>query len=377
MNPIRAGLFGLILLLLVGPPAQASLPSTADARAEAAAARAEAEAARAEAEADHAESRAELEAARREVERARQELERAAEALARTYAEQAGGDSPRSFVYRAATDPDAAVLGVTIGDAARSGKGWHGVRITAVTPGSGAADAGLRSGDLIVEADGKRLEAKSDEDPAPYRMLKDILKPLKAGDTLKLAYERDGKRQTTEAELRRPQVDAWNLIVGGDGMHWFDDHDFGMVLPAPPAPPPVPAVPSPDGVPPAPPAPVAPLAPLAPLAMFGGEWQLARLDDDLAEYFGTDEGVLVISVPTRDQLGLKGGDILLRVAGEPVDDPVDALRALYSAAPKGKPIEVEILRHKRRQTLTGRVSTSALDLNPAPQLALRMRAEAR
>ena len=37
--------------------------------------------------------------------------------------------------------------------------------------------------------------------------------------------------------------------------------------------------------------------------------ELAPLNPDLGQYFGTDTGVLVISVPAESQLGFKGGDV--------------------------------------------------------------------
>lgn len=65
--------------------------------------------------------------------------------------------------------------------------------ITAVKPDSPAASAGLKSGDILVEADGKPLRHVVD-----WSLLLAFRKP---GDELTIAFERDGERRTSHLVL--------------------------------------------------------------------------------------------------------------------------------------------------------------------------------
>src|SRR2546428_3288885 len=58
---------------------------------------------------------------------------------------------------------------------------------------------------------------------------------------------------------------------------------------------------------------------------FGSPWgdlELASLNADLGEYFGTRDGVLVVRAPADSGLPLKGGDVILSIGGrEPASAP--------------------------------------------------------
>jgi hypothetical protein len=99
-----------------------------------------------------------------------------------------------------------------------------------------------------------------------------------------------------------------------------------------------------------PPAPGAPAPPLPP--GFAPDLQLAKLDDDLASYFRTDEGVLVVKAPKGDALGLRGGDVIQEINGEDVESPVEVMEQLTEAAP-GSAVTLKVLRHGRSETLKG------------------------
>ena len=70
-----------------------------------------------------------------------------------------------------------------------------GLRITSVTPGSGAESAGLRAGDVITVMDGYRV--------VDFQDLVIIVQKLEVGDTVKIEFIRDGERRETTAELRK------------------------------------------------------------------------------------------------------------------------------------------------------------------------------
>ena len=76
----------------------------------------------------------------------------------------------------------------------------HGALVTRVDEGSGAAAAGIRPGDMVVEADGQRIA-----DPQALHNLEG-LQPV--GTPVTLALLRDGKRVTAKATLREQPRNA-------------------------------------------------------------------------------------------------------------------------------------------------------------------------
>lgn len=95
----------------------------------------------------------------------------------------------------------------------------QGALITQVQPGSGAAEAGLRESDVIIEADGREVNNFND--------LRNIVGLKRPGEKVELVVLRDGRRRTVEATLTqrdgtpvaasdgRPQrAEAFGLTVG-------------------------------------------------------------------------------------------------------------------------------------------------------------------
>ena len=76
----------------------------------------------------------------------------------------------------------------------------HGALVTRVDEGSGAAAAGIRPGDVVVEADGQRIA-----DPQALHNLEG-LQPV--GTPVTLALLREGKRVTAKASLREQPRNA-------------------------------------------------------------------------------------------------------------------------------------------------------------------------
>lgn len=91
---------------------------------------------------------------------------------------------------------DHSYLGVASAPAADGG-----VEIAEVTPGSPAARAGLRPGDVIVSFDGERVDEPSD--------LSRAVSARSPGDRVDAVIRREGTERTLEVELgRRPQTPA-------------------------------------------------------------------------------------------------------------------------------------------------------------------------
>lgn len=271
---------------------------------------------------------AEMERARDELKRAQEELGRAAREMARISREH-HIDSPLAFAYEFVADPDRAMLGVTIANAKDKDGKLPGVRVTGVTPGSGADDAGLKAGDLLLTANGTTLVSDADGDREPVDRLREVMDTLKPGDKVKLDYERDSHRAATTVTASRPQDAMAPLPMLG----WHDDEDIDVLIP--------------------------PMPPTAPMAMAlrhpGADagLQLARIDDDLAGYFKTKDGVLVVHAPEGGTLGLKSGDVIRRINGRSVASPVAAWEEL--ADTRDKPVKMTVLRQAKEVALEGKL----------------------
>lgn len=85
------------------------------------------------------------------------------------------------------TSGDTAFLGVALGNAA------NGVGITDVQSGSAAADAGLKTGDVITAVDGTNVTTAA--------ALASAIQQHSSGDQITVTYTRDGKSTTAKVTL--------------------------------------------------------------------------------------------------------------------------------------------------------------------------------
>lgn len=205
-----------------------------------------------------------------------------------------------------------------------------GVVVARVEEGSPAEKAGLRAGDVIVEFDGERVRSA--------RHFARLVQETPDGRRVSATVVRDGARQTVNVT---PETGGG--LLGGDvwvdlpeierhverGMralprnfafdfNWDDGHPNLMVWPR---------------------------------GRLGVS--LSPLTDQLAEYFGAKEGVLVSSVEADSpaaRAGLRAGDVITSVNGRAVDRPSDVTRELRDAEPGGE-IEIDILRDRKPLSL--------------------------
>ena len=222
----------------------------------------------------------------------------------------------------------------------------EGVRIVGVTPGSAASDAGLRADDIITSINDESLSAADAEEST--RRLLDFMAGVETGDTLDVEYLRDGKVGKVEVEPRPSAVNVF--AFGGHGQ------GFGI--------------------------PVAPDVHVAPGVVDGamehfvfnwtsngwGDMELVELNEGLGRYFGTDEGLLVVSAPKSNALKLEDGDVIQKIDGRTPSSVRHAMRIL-SSYQAGETLELEIMRDKERRKLevempAGR--SSMLFPRPAP-----------
>jgi S1-C subfamily serine protease len=219
-----------------------------------------------------------------------------------------------------------------------------GAFVDAVTPNGPAAKAGIQSGDIITKLNGKSVlsghqtEADGDRESLPGLHLIELAAGLEPNDTVSVELRR-GKDKKTVSVVTADEPEVF--LEGRPGGH---EMAFQYFRPG-----------GPGG------APLVGSDPGEPFdmgsAFFGSplaELELAPLNSDLGEYFGTSRGVLVVSAPKNNELGLKGGDVVLAVDGRKPASPSQLLRILRSYE-RSESFKMEILRKQKRQTISGRV----------------------
>lgn len=222
-----------------------------------------------------------------------------------------------------------------------------GAYVESVTPSGPAAKAGIRSGDIITKLDGKSVlsggsaEDRDGRQSPPGLRLIELAARLEPGDSVPVEYRR-GKDRRTVTVVTEEEPDM--LVQGG-----MPGRPFRMRI----------GPGSPDVRLPAgdfierfdPPLAYREFMAGSPLARL----ELAPMNEELGEYFGTDEGVLVISSPANGGLGLRGGDVVLAVDGRKPAGPSHLLRILRSYE-SGESFKVDIQRNRKRETITARLA---------------------
>jgi S1-C subfamily serine protease len=309
-----------------------------------------------------------LEATRAELRRAQEDLRETTRRIAALSAK-LGGD--RAMV-RYLGNPRRAMLGVVLGADA------DGVRLAAVTPGGPADKAGLRAGDRLVAINGKTFAEAGKAGPVERAVRgDDAVETARAligepgdGDAVRIAYLRDGKRHEATVKAERRESWNWPLLPGSGGELPGFDFDFDFDVDVQPqieaqvrvlgddvrkALEGVDVKSALDGA----------RHELRRVMIFrdGGlyDLKLAALNPELGRYFGTDRGVLVLDKGSDSFLTLARGDVLVSIAGEPVDSPTSAMRAISRHEP-GESVNVEVLRDRTRSVVVMEVP-EASDFN--------------
>ena len=239
-------------------------------------------------------------------------------------------------------------IGVTVSDVEPgTGKTAAGVLVDEVEEESPAAKAGLKKGDVVVEFDGERVRS--------VRQFTRLVSETPPGRQVAASVLRDGQRVSVNVATRESTVrgfdETWRTL---DNLR-----DFSVTVPPIPARPARPV--------PTPRAPRAAPAPLPP-AFEGFNWfgnqlgvSVSGLSDQLAEYFGAKNGVLVNGVTENSaaaKAGIKAGDVIVSVNGADVERAGDIGRHLQKLQP-GDEFTVQVLRDKKPVTLKGKVEAPA------------------
>ncbi len=197
-----------------------------------------------------------------------------------------------------------AYLGVGVDPTPENAK-QAGLIVREVEPDGPAAKAGLKNGDLIVKVDGKELK--------DFRALASTVAQHKPGDQLTLSVMREGKSNDIKVTLRERPRQA---------------REEGEVRP-----------------------------PRLSPTFLGVE--LMPVNEKTREEFGVtaEKGAIVAAIfpgTPAAKAGLKRGDVITRVAGQEVDDPMQ-LRQAVQKAPAGKGITITVVRGKEEKELKTRL----------------------
>jgi serine protease Do len=202
----------------------------------------------------------------------------------------------------------------------------RGVEVTRIEDGSPAQKAGLKTGDVVLDYNGQRIEGTEQF----VRMVRETPE----GRQVRLLISRDGNTQTLTAAIAarkgpgtivRPEIDPEGLQVE---MQKLRDH-----LPFP----------TPD-------------TPQVVMGMrsVGLGIEAESITAQLAEYFGVKEGVLVRSVvkdSAAAKAGMKAGDVITKVDETSVSQPQEITRALRTLQTK-RTFPVIVVRNHKDVTLS-------------------------
>ena len=300
-------------------------------------------------------------ARQKELDAARVDLQRAAKRVAELSRDAGTVRAPVDINHVIVRRPR---LGILL-----SGDDATGVRITGVTPESGAAKAGLKAGDRLVRVAEHAVSGGTAE--ARVAHARTLLANLKADTPVRITYQRDGK--VHEASVTPTQVSPRVALSGeGPGAFFFRNNEGGMS--------PIEGVPMPMGELSAVIAPEVQLE-LRKLGRLGdckGEdcqlpalaeafrWSnlnLATVDSTLGRYFGTESGVLVLSAGEALE-DLQAGDVIQKINGTTVTSPRDVTQALRDKPDDAK-VAIEYLRDRQNRTSTVTVPKAAAFRFPA------------
>jgi S1-C subfamily serine protease len=221
-----------------------------------------------------------------------------------------------------------------------------GATISSVTPGSPAAKAGIRSGDIITKLDGTSLvlserdRDRDDEESLAGLRLIEMVAKIEPGDTVDVEYRRGRETRTAKVATSSERQLAARSFGDGNVLFNVPDVEGNISLPRIPGR----MLAGPDGRNPF-------------FFNFGGpfaELELAPINESLGSYFGTSEGVLVIDAPEGNTFGLKGGDVIISVDGRKARGPSSLLRILQTYD-DGDVVKIEIVRNKSRQTVSSKI----------------------
>lgn len=219
--------------------------------------------------------------------------------------------------------------------------GQYGVHVASVVEDGPAKSAGMLDGDVILRWNDERVESAA--------QLQRLVRETPAGRTVRLGVFRDGSERELSVQLGESSDRFGNIRVmaspriaglGEELRERIRDIAPGEVH-----------VIGPGDV-----RVVGPRGARA-WSIVAGRGRLGvsvqSLGEQLAQYFGVDDGVLVVSVvedSPAEAAGIQAGDVIIEVAGREVEDPGDLIEVL--AEQEAGPTTVLLVRDRQERTFT-------------------------
>lgn len=201
-------------------------------------------------------------------------------------------------------------------------KDERGIEVAHVEENSPASKAGLKDGDVVLEYNGMPVQGMEQF----VRMVRDT----PAGHQAKLVIWRNGSEQEVM------------ITVGARK---------GMVIETPNGPVTLPAIPP---IPPMPPIEIPRFEMTWQNGMLGIEGESLGQHQQLADFFGVTDGVLVKAViknSAAEKAGLKAGDVIVKVDGAKVGSTREITSQLRSVRSR-KNVPVTVVRDKKEMSFT-------------------------
>jgi serine protease Do len=195
----------------------------------------------------------------------------------------------------------------------------RGAEVTNVAADSPAAKAGIKEADVVLDYDGAAVHG--------IEQLTRLVRETPVGRQVKISVWRNGAAQTLTATIEARK----GTVISSDG--------FPIVIPSFPA------------------------MPQIEIPRFQMTWQnpvlgiegeSLRSQEQLADFFGVKEGVLVKLVrknSAAEKAGVKAGDVVVKVDDSTVATPQEITRALRALGSK-KTFTVTVVRNKKEMPLT-------------------------
>jgi serine protease Do len=224
-------------------------------------------------------------------------------------------------------------------------KDVRGVEITSVDEGSPAAKAGLKDGDVVLEYNGQQIEGRA--------QLSRMVTETPVGHTAKLGVWRNGSMQTLTATIEEKKGPT--VMTGGGGFAMPDMRQFEELRNL--------RIPEID-------IPSFSMTYQSPVLGIMGE-PLSH-EEQLADFFGVKDGVLVKSVTKNsaaEKAGIKAGDVIVKVDDTTISSTQNITKALRDARPK-KSVTVVIVRQKKEMPVTVTVEMAGVMGSPVRAFAL-------
>ena len=203
----------------------------------------------------------------------------------------------------------------------------RGVEVSSVAEDGPAAKAGIKDGDVVLEYNGQPV--------AGTAQFQRMVRETPVGRQVKLTIWRNGAAQTVTATvgenkqtMMTPDDGAWNFSMPAvPAMPNFDMPHFQVSSQNP---------------------------------MLGIEGEALGQQEQLAEFFGVQEGVLVRNVKKgspAEKAGLKAGDVITRVEDSKVASTAEITRTLRGLKSR-KTVNLTVTRNKKEIPLTVTVETA-------------------